>query len=43
MPGLETNGLRTETFLERNDPREILITNEKMGIHFTYFHPIIFL
>ena len=29
MPALETNGLRAETFLERNDPREILITNEK--------------
>ena len=32
MPALETNGLRAETFLERNDPREILITNEKKNL-----------
>ena len=29
MPAIETVGLRTDTFLERNDPREILITNGK--------------
>ena len=29
MPATETDGLRTNTFLERNDPREILITNDK--------------
>ena len=29
MPAIETVGLRTNTFLERNDPREILITNDK--------------
>jgi hydroxymethylbilane synthase len=29
MPAIETDGLRTDTFLERNDPREILITNDK--------------
>ena len=29
MPAVETNGLKTDTFLERNDPREILITNSK--------------
>ena len=29
MPAIETNGLKTNTFLERNDPREILITNDK--------------
>ena len=29
MPAIETNGLITDTFLERNDPREILITNNK--------------
>jgi hydroxymethylbilane synthase len=29
MPAIETDGLRTDTFLERNDPREILITNNK--------------
>ena len=23
MPAIETNGLKTDTFLERNDPREI--------------------
>jgi hydroxymethylbilane synthase len=29
MPAKETNGLRTSSFLERNDPREILITKDK--------------
>ncbi len=29
MPANETEGLRTDSFLERNDPREILITKEK--------------
>jgi len=29
MPANETKGLRTDTFLERNDPREILITRDK--------------
>ena len=29
MPAIETKGLKTNTFLERNDPREILITNDK--------------
>jgi len=29
MPANETNGLRTNTFLKRNDPREILITKDK--------------
>ncbi|MDC0250052.1 hydroxymethylbilane synthase [Candidatus Pelagibacter sp.] len=29
MPAVETYGLRTDTFLERNDPREILITKDK--------------
>jgi hydroxymethylbilane synthase len=29
MPALETEGLRTDTFLKRNDPREILITKNK--------------
>jgi len=29
MPANETDGLRTNTFLERNDPREILITKDK--------------
>ena len=29
MPAIETDGLRTDAFLERNDPREILITKDK--------------
>ena len=29
MPANETNGLTTDSFLERNDPREILITKNK--------------
>ena len=29
MPAIETEGLRTDTFLKRNDPREILITKDK--------------
>ena len=29
MPAIETKGLITDTFLERNDPREILITTDK--------------
>ena len=29
MPTTETKGLRTDTFLERNDPREILVTKDK--------------
>ena len=28
-PAIETNGLTADTFLERNDPREILITTNK--------------
>ena len=29
MPAIETKGLKTDSFLERNDPREILITINK--------------
>ena len=29
MPAIETQGLKTDSFLERNDPREILITRNK--------------
>ena len=29
MPVIETDGLRTDTFLERNDPREVLISKNK--------------
>ena len=32
MPAIETDGLKTDTFLERNDPREILISNNKKKI-----------
>ena len=32
MPAIETDGLITDTFLERNDPREILITNNKKNL-----------
>ena len=28
MPVIETEGLKTNIFLERNDPREILITKD---------------
>ena len=33
MPAIETNGLLTDTFLERNDPREILITIDKKKLN----------
>ena len=33
MPAIETSGLQTDTFLERNDPREILITNDKKKLN----------
>ena len=29
LPAIETNGLITDTFLERNDPKEILISRDK--------------
>ena len=29
LPAIETEGLKIETFIERNDPREILITKDK--------------
>ena len=29
MPALETDGLKTDAFLKRNDPREVLITTDK--------------
>ena len=32
MPAIETDGLRTDAFLERNDPREILITKNKQKL-----------
>ena len=33
MPVIETSGLQTDTFLERNDPREILIANNKKKLN----------
>ena len=33
MPAIETKGLITDTFLERSDPREILITNDKKKLN----------
>ena len=33
MPAKETSGLKTDCFLERNDPREILITNDKKKLN----------
>ena len=33
MPAIETSGLQTDTFLERNDPREILIANNKKKLN----------
>ena len=33
MPAIETDGLRTDTFLKRNDPREILITQNKKSFN----------
>ena len=33
MPANNTRGLRTDTFLERNDPREILITTNKKKLN----------
>ena len=32
MPAIETKGLKTDSFLERNDPREILITINKQKL-----------
>jgi hydroxymethylbilane synthase len=33
MPAIETDGLRTDTFLKRNDPREILITQSRKKLN----------
>ena len=33
MPAFETQGLKTDVFLERNDPREILITKDKQKLN----------
>ena len=41
MPAIETDGLRTDTFLERNDPREILIAKDKKQIKDLEFEAVI--
>ena len=41
LPALETDGLRIDTFLERNDPREILISNNKKKLKEFKFNSII--
>ena len=41
LPAIETKGTRTDTFLERNDPREILITNDKKKLKELNLKPII--
>ena len=41
LPALETDGLRIDTFLERNDPREILISNNKKKLKELKFNSII--
>ena len=41
IPALETDGLRIDTFLERNDPREILISNNKKKLKELKFNSII--
>ena len=41
MPAIETYGLRTNTFLKRNDPREILITRSKKKLKELEDHPLI--
>ncbi len=33
MPAIETEGLKTDTFLERSDPREVLISNNKKKLN----------
>ena len=41
LPALETDGLKIDTFLERNDPREILISNNKKKLKELKFNSII--
>ena len=41
MPAIETDGLRTNTFLKRNDPREILITKDKKKLKELKFNSVI--
>ena len=41
LPALETEGLLADTFLERNDPREILITSDKKKLKELKSHAII--
>ena len=41
MPAIETVGLRTDSFLKRNDPREILITKNKKKLNELRYDAII--
>ena len=41
MPALETKGLKTNCFLKRNDPREILISSDKKKLNELKINPII--
>ena len=41
MPAIENKGLRMDTFLERNDPREILVTIDKKKFKELKFNAII--
>jgi len=41
MPAIETDGLRTDSFLKRNDPREILITRNKKKLNELRYDAII--
>ena len=41
MPAFETAGLRTEVFLKRNDPREVLITTDKKKLKEINFQSVI--
>ena len=41
MPALETVDIKTDTFLKRNDPREILITKDKKKLKDLKTNPII--
>ena len=41
MPAIETDGLRADTFLERNDPREILVSINKKKLKELNLKPIV--
>ena len=41
LPAIDTKGLMTNTFLERNDPREILITSDKKKLKELKFNAVV--